>query len=85
MRINWKLRLKNKTALFALVSTVVTLIYQVLGVAGVVAPVGEDMVIKGAGLILNALVMLGVLVDPTTAGIDDSTRALTYKEPREEM
>ena len=30
------------------------------------------------------LAVLGVFVDPTTAGIGDSTRALTYKNPSKE-
>lgn len=30
------------------------------------------------------LSVLGVFVDPTTAGIGDSTRALTYKKPSKE-
>lgn len=30
------------------------------------------------------LAVLGVFVDPTTAGIGDSSRALTYKKPNKE-
>lgn len=30
------------------------------------------------------LAIMGVLVDPTTSGIGDSTRALTYKKPNKE-
>jgi phi LC3 family holin len=30
------------------------------------------------------LAVMGVFVDPTTAGIGDSTRALTYKSPAKE-
>ena len=30
------------------------------------------------------LAVLGVFVDPTTAGVSDSTRALTYKNPSKE-
>ena len=33
------------------------------------------------GIIINILVGLGILVDPTTAGISDSARAMTYSEP----
>ena len=31
------------------------------------------------------LVILGVVVDPTTAGIGDSNRAMTYEEPFEDF
>ena len=36
MNINWKLRLQNKATLTALVMALVALVYQVLGVCGVV-------------------------------------------------
>ena len=32
--------------------------------------------------LLSALVLMGVVVDPTTEGVGDSARALTYTEPR---
>jgi phi LC3 family holin len=34
-------------------------------------------------IISSALSFVGVLTDPTTAGIGDSSQALTYTEPRE--
>lgn len=80
--MNWKLRLKNKTTLAALVAAVVTLVYQVLGIAGVVPSVSSEQVINWIGLLLNVLVTLGVLVDPTTAGISDSEQAKKYDAPK---
>ena len=44
MNINWKLRLQNKTTLTALVMALVALVYQVLGVCGVVPRVAQDQV-----------------------------------------
>ena len=82
MRINWKLRLKNKTTLLALLGCLVTFIYQVLGVIGVTAPISQDQVTQLIGLLVNLLVGVGVLVDPTTAGASDSENALTYKAPK---
>jgi phi LC3 family holin len=32
--------------------------------------------------LLSALVLMGVVVDPTTEGVGDSARALTYDEPK---
>ena len=80
--MNWKLRLKNKTTLAALVAAVVTLVYQILGIAGVVPAVSSEQVINWIGLLLNILVTLGVLVDPTTAGISDSEQAKKYYAPK---
>lgn len=84
MGINWKLRLKNKTTLSALVLALVALVYQVLGVCGVVPRVSQDQVTTIVSMVINVLCLLGIVVDPTTAGVGDSERALTYDEPRKE-
>lgn len=80
--MNWKLRFKNKATLAALIAAVVAFIYQICSILGVVPPVAEDAIIQGIAIILNILVALGVLVDPTTAGVSDSEQALGYDEPR---
>lgn len=82
--MNWKLRLQNKATLAALIATVVAFVYQILGIFGVVPAISQDMIISGFGILLNLLVALGVLIDPTTAGIKDSERAMEYTEPRGE-
>lgn len=81
MKINWKVRLQNKAFLLTMISAVVAFIYQICGIIGIVPPIGEDMVIQLIGLVLNILVGIGILVDPTTVGLDDSKRALNYKTP----
>lgn len=82
MKINWKLRFRNKTTLTALVLALVALVYQVLGVCGVVPRVTQDQIITIAGMVINVLCLLGIVVDPTTAGVGDSTQALSYDTPR---
>lgn len=82
MKINWKLRIKNKTTLAALLACTVAFIYQILGILGVTAPITEDQVSQIIGVLINILVGVGVLVDPTTVGAGDSNKALTYKEPK---
>ena len=84
MKINWKLRLQNKTTLLALIGAVVALVYQVLGIFEIVPAVSEDSVISATAVIINLLVALGVVVDPTTSGVSDSTRALCYECPKED-
>lgn len=79
--INWKLRLKNKTTLLALCVTVIAFIYQILGLFGVVPSVSEDTVTQLVTMLINILAALGIIVDPTTAGISDSNRALEYEIP----
>lgn len=82
MKINWKLRLQNKATLAALIASVVSLVYIVLGIVGVVPSITESQVMDLAAAILNALTLLGVVVDPTTAGMNDSERAMMYEQPK---
>ena len=85
MKINWKLRFQNKATLTALVFALVALVYQVLGVCGVVPRVTQDQITTIAGMVINVLCLLGIVVDPTTAGVGDSTQALSYDTPRAEQ
>lgn len=84
MEINWVLRLKNKATLTALIAAALAFGYQVAGILGVVPPVSQDVLAQAAMLLVNLLVALGVVVDPTTAGIGDSERAMNYTEPKGE-
>ena len=79
--INWKLRLQNKTTLLSLCITVIAFVYQIFGLLGIVPAITEEMITQLITLIINLFATVGILVDPTTAGICDSKRALEYKEP----
>lgn len=82
MNINWKLRFQNKTTLTAIILALVALVYQVLGVFGVVPKISQDELTTVIGMVINLLCLLGIVVDPTTDGVSDSARALTYDTPR---
>ena len=82
--MNWKLRLQNKTTLIALIAAAVSLVYQILGICGVVPRVSEDTIMTVAGTLINALCLLGIVVDPTTKGIADSERAMNYDKPADD-
>ncbi len=82
MKINWKLRFQNKTTLTAIILALVALVYQVLGLFGVVPKISQDELTTVIGMVINLLCLLGIVVDPTTDGVSDSARALTYDEPR---
>ena len=73
--INWKLRFKNKATLLAVASTVILLAQQL----GLKLP---DNVADVVNTFLTLLVLLGVVNDPTTAGIKDSDNALQYSNPK---
>ena len=45
MQINWKLRLKNKVTLTAIVLGVVGIAYKVLAMLGIVPPISENDVV----------------------------------------
>lgn len=82
MKINWLVRFKNKAWLLSFVAVVVAFIYNILGMFDVVPSVSQDMTIQAITAIVNVLVALGVIIDPTTAGVSDSEKALTYEEPK---
>lgn len=75
--INLKLRLKNKVTLAALISAV----FVMLGQFGLEIP---HNIQEGVNTLLMILVLLGIVVDPTTKGVADSERALNYHAPRED-
>lgn len=83
MKINWKVRFKNKNFWLALVPALLLLAQQICAVFGVpldTKAVGEQL-IGIIGTVFAILALLGVVVDPTTPGVDDSDRAMTYEEP----
>jgi len=82
--INWKVRFRNKTWLTMFISLVVGFVFNILRAFDVVPVVTESLVMNIAGQVLSFLGLIGVIVDPTTAGVGDSERALGYEEPWED-
>lgn len=80
MKINLKVRMKNKTFVITMLTTVIAFIYQILAMFEIVPKVTQDQTIQILMLIVNILAGLGILVDPTTKGVSDSERALGYKD-----
>ena len=79
--MNLKVRLRNKTFWLTAIPAAVTFIYTILSLFDIVPSISEAVLIKLATIIISALSVLGVLVDPTTAGVKDSLRAMTYLTP----
>ena len=82
MKINWKVRFKNKTWLVTFLLAVLAFVYQILGMFDVVPPVTQDMATQLIAAVINILVAVGVVIDPTTSGVSDSNRAMTYNEQK---
>ena len=84
MKINWKVRLQNKTWLLAMAAALLAFVYQLLGLLGITPAVSQDQIAQLVGLAINVLVALGVVVDPTTSGMGDSEQAMTYTSPKKD-
>ncbi len=81
MKINWKVRFKNKVWLGSFLSLIVGFIYSLLALFDVFPQVTQNLVMQLLNQILTFLGLIGVIVDPTTAGIGDSERAMGYEVP----
>ena len=81
MKVNWKVRFRNKTWMTMFVSLIIGFVFNLLKLFDVVPAVTENAVATIAAQVLEFLGLIGVLVDPTTVGICDSNRAMGYEEP----
>lgn len=84
--INWKIRAKNKTFWLALVPAFLLLIQavaQVFNVSVDFTNLNKDL-LGVVNALFTVLAIVGVVADPTTKGISDSTQALTYSKPKED-
>ena len=77
-KINWRVRLRNKTFWLTLVPLLVLLTQQ-LGLNWV--PENWESIF---GTVMAILTVVGIINDPTTVGIKDSEHALAYYEPKGE-
>ena len=81
--INWKVRVKNKAFWLAVIPAIALVAQAVAAVFGY--DIDLSTIVGKIQAVVNAvfalLVILGVVVDPTTEGIGDSQRALGYEEP----
>ncbi|QTE74046.1 phage holin [Clostridiales bacterium FE2010] len=81
MKLNWKVRFKNKVWLGSFFSLVVGFVYSLLALFDVFPAVTQNLVVQLLNQVLTFLGLIGVIVDPTTTGIGDSERAMGYEEP----
>lgn len=82
--INWEVRIKNKAFWVAFIPAVLLLVQVVAAVFGFALDLGElgNRLLDVVNAAFSVLAILGIVADPTTKGITDSTQALTYKEPK---
>ena len=82
--MNWKVRIKNKTFWLTVIPAVLLLIQVVAAVFGYTLDFGDlgNKLLAVVNAVFALLAILGVVNDHTTAGVADSTQALTYLEPK---
>ena len=85
-KINWKVRVLNKTFWLTLVPALALLLQTFLAVFNVRSELGEtiDKLLVFINALFGVLIIVGIVNDPTTAGLTDSTRALEYHVPNED-
>lgn len=86
MKINWIVRIKNKAFWLAIIPALLLLVQTVAATFGLTLDLGEigDKLLAVVNAVFAVLAILGVVVDPTTEGMSDSTQAMTYEEPKKE-
>lgn len=81
--MNWTVRLKNKQFWISVIPAIALVIQAIAGLFGYTLDlstvVGKILAVVDA--VFALLVILGIAVDPTTVGVGDSKRAMSYTEP----
>lgn len=81
MKLNWTVRFKNKVWLTSFIALIVSFVFDLLAMFDVFPAVTQSVVMQGVNIFLMVLSALGVVSDPTTPGVEDSPRAMSYIEP----
>jgi phi LC3 family holin len=63
------------------ISLIVGFVFNILKMFDIAPSVTQNTIMDAVSQFLTFLGMIGVLVDPTTAGINDSVRAMEYDKP----
>ena len=78
MKINWKVRFRNKVWLRLFIVAVLGLAYKAMATFGIAPKIEQQALMDLFDMLLGILLLLGVIVDPTTKGVGDSDLAMTY-------
>lgn len=84
LKINFLARAKNKLFWMALIPALFLLVQMVAAIFGFNFDLSElqGRVVAAVDALFAVLVILGVVVDPTTEGLGDSAQAMTYTAPK---
>lgn len=83
MKINWGVRFANEKFWLAFIPAALLVVSLILDLFGVKIDFGEigNKLVAIVKAVFALLTIMGIVNDPTTDGLKDSQRAMTYKEP----
>ena len=83
--INWRVRLKNRNFWITLIPAILLLVQVIAAVFNYTLDLGQlgTKLLEVVNALFAVLAILGIVTDPTTAGIRDSKQAMTYNKPKE--
>lgn len=83
MKINWTVRWNNKAFWLSFIPALLLLVQTMAALFGFTLDLGEvgNRLIAVVEAVFVVLALLGVVADPTTKGMNDSARAMTYTDP----
>ena len=86
MKINWKVRIKNKNFWISLIPALLLLVQVVAAVFGFSLDLGElgNKLLAVVNAAFGVLAVMGIVTDPTTKGVSDSAQAMTYEKPKDD-
>lgn len=84
MSINWKVRIRNKNFWLTLIPALILLVQVVAAVFGYTLDLADlsGQLLAVVDALFAVLAVLGIVNDPTTAGLGDSDQAMSYEEPK---
>lgn len=87
MKINWGVRIRNKSFWTALIPALALLGQAVAALFSFTIDLTElsGKLLAVVDAVFAVLVILGIVTDPTTKGIGDSERALSYEQPWDDV
>ena len=83
--INWRVRIKNRNFWITLIPAILLLVQVIAAVFNYTLDLGQlgTKLLEVVNALFAVLAILGIVTDPTTAGIRDSEQAMTYDKPKE--
>lgn len=83
--INWRVRIKNRNFWITLIPAILLLVQVIAAVFNYTLDLGQlgTKLLEVVNALFAVLAILGIVTDPTTAGIRDSEQAMTYDRPKE--